>query len=67
MQSAIKAERVKTLQNFDHIIVMSAGKVIDDGSPQELRERPGLYRELLAKQHGKVPSIVATPHNKQPA
>jgi ATP-binding cassette subfamily B protein len=31
-----------------------------------LRDRPGLYRELLAKQHGKVPSIVATPH-KQPA
>jgi ATP-binding cassette subfamily B protein len=60
------AHRLSTLQNFDRIIVMSAGRVIDDGSPQELRERPGLYRELLAKQHGKLPSIVATPH-KQPA
>jgi ATP-binding cassette subfamily B protein len=36
---------------------MSSGKVIDDGSPQELRDRPGLYRELLSKQHGKLPAI----------
>jgi ATP-binding cassette subfamily B protein len=27
--------------------------VIDDGSPDELRNRPGLYRDLLAKQFGK--------------
>ena len=47
------AHRLSTLQNFDRIIVMSAGKVIDDGSPEELRNRPGIYRDLLAKQHGK--------------
>ncbi len=47
------AHRLSTLNNFDRIIVMNAGKVIDDGSPEELRNRPGLYRELLAKQHGK--------------
>lgn len=32
---------------------MSNGKVIDDGSPDVLRNRPGLYRDLLAKQHGR--------------
>jgi ATP-binding cassette subfamily B protein len=47
------AHRLSTLNNFDRIIVMSAGKVIDDGSPEELRQRPGLYRDLLAKQYGK--------------
>ena len=47
------AHRLSTLQNFDRIIVMSTGKVIDDGSPDELRNRPGLYRDLLAKQYGK--------------
>ncbi|PLZ02515.1 ABC transporter [Burkholderia sp. WAC0059] len=47
------AHRLSTLQNFDRIIVMSTGKVIDDGNPDELRNRPGLYRDLLAKQHGK--------------
>jgi ATP-binding cassette, subfamily B, bacterial len=49
------AHRLSTLQGFDRIIVMSAGKVIDDGSPDQLRNRPGLYRELLSKQHGKLP------------
>jgi ATP-binding cassette subfamily B protein len=47
------AHRLSTLNNFDRIIVMSAGKVIDDGSPEELRQRPGLYRDLLTKQYGK--------------
>ncbi|QCP51805.1 ABC transporter ATP-binding protein [Trinickia violacea] len=47
------AHRLSTLQNFDRIIVMSAGKVVDDGSPEELRARPGMYRDLLAKQYGK--------------
>jgi ATP-binding cassette subfamily B protein len=36
---------------------MSAGKVIDDGSPEELRNRPGLYRDLLAKQYGKTTTL----------
>ncbi|KAF1009256.1 MAG: ABC transporter ATP-binding protein [Burkholderia sp.] len=45
------AHRLSTLRNFDRIIAMSIGKVIDDGSPEELRNRPGLYRDLLAKQH----------------
>ncbi|WP_114810295.1 ABC transporter ATP-binding protein [Paraburkholderia kururiensis] len=51
------AHRLSTLHNFDRIIVMSTGKVIDDGSPEELRERPGLYRDLLAKQYGKTSAL----------
>jgi len=47
------AHRLSTLHTFDRIIVMSTGKVIDDGTPEELRNRPGLYRDLLTKQHGK--------------
>jgi ATP-binding cassette subfamily B protein len=47
------AHRLSTLQNFDRIIVMSAGKVIDDGTPEALRNRPGIFRDMLAKQHGK--------------
>ncbi|WP_153099854.1 ABC transporter ATP-binding protein [Paraburkholderia hayleyella] len=48
------AHRLSTLHHFDRIIVMSNGKVIDDGSPEILRNRPGLYNELLSKQHGKA-------------
>ncbi|AQQ42025.1 MULTISPECIES: ABC transporter ATP-binding protein [Burkholderia] len=47
------AHRLSTLRNFDRIIVMNNGKVIDDGPPDVLRSRPGLYRDLLAKQHGR--------------
>lgn len=47
------AHRLSTLRNFDRIVVMHAGKVIDDGSPTELGEKPGLYRELLSRQHGR--------------
>jgi ATP-binding cassette subfamily B protein len=51
------AHRLSTLQNFDRIIVMSTGKVIDDGSPEALRARPGMYRELLTKQYGKATQL----------
>ena len=55
------AHRLSTLQNFDRIIVMSGGHVIDDGSPDVLRERPGLYRDLLNRQFGKGHGAPATP------
>jgi ATP-binding cassette subfamily B protein len=44
------AHRLSTLQNFDRIVVMDAGAVVDDGSPLELAHRPGPYRELLRAQ-----------------
>jgi ATP-binding cassette subfamily B protein len=44
------AHRLSTLRNFDRIVVMDAGRVIDDGSPLELAHRPGPYRELLRQQ-----------------
>ncbi len=44
------AHRLSTLRNFDRIVVMDAGRVIDDGAPLELAHRPGPYRELLRKQ-----------------
>ena len=53
------AHRLSTLRNFDRIIVMSAGKVVDDGTPEELRNRPGLYRDLLSKQYGKGATLHA--------
>jgi ATP-binding cassette subfamily B protein len=44
------AHRLSTLQDFDRIVVMDAGSVIDDGTPEELASRPGPYRDLLRKQ-----------------
>ena len=46
------AHRLSTLRNFDRIVVMDAGTVIDDGAPEELAGRAGPYRDLLlAQQH----------------
>ena len=44
------AHRLSTLKNFDRIVVMQAGRVIDDGTPDALANRPGPYLELLRSQ-----------------
>jgi ATP-binding cassette subfamily B protein len=44
------AHRLSTLSSFDRIIVMDQGRIVDDGSPDELAARAGPYRELLRKQ-----------------
>ena len=45
------AHRLSTLRSFDRIIVMDRGRIVDDGSPNELAGRAGPYRDLLRKQH----------------
>ncbi len=45
------AHRLSTLRSFDRIIVMDKGRIVDDGSPDELAGRAGPYRDLLRKQH----------------
>ncbi len=44
------AHRLSTLSRFDRIVVMSDGRVVDDGSPFELAHRAGPYRDLLRAQ-----------------
>ena len=41
------AHRISTLRSFDRIVVLSAGRVIQDGPPDELLRRPGPYRTLV--------------------
>jgi ATP-binding cassette, subfamily B, bacterial len=44
------AHRLSTLSNFDRIIVMDRGRIVDDGPPDALALRPGPYRQLLRHQ-----------------
>jgi ATP-binding cassette subfamily B protein len=44
------AHRLSTLRNFDRIVVMDTGRVVQDGPPGLLANRPGPYRDLLRKQ-----------------
>jgi ATP-binding cassette subfamily B protein len=44
------AHRLSTLRDFDRIVVMHRGKIVQDGSPQALERVAGPYRDLLARQ-----------------
>lgn len=41
------AHRLSTVSSFDRIVVLQAGRIVQDGSPGQLTMRPGLYRELI--------------------
>jgi ATP-binding cassette, subfamily B, bacterial len=44
------AHRLSTLRNFDRIVVLQDGEVHQDGPPDHLMRRPGLYRELVQRE-----------------
>jgi ATP-binding cassette subfamily B protein len=45
------AHRLSTLRDFDRIVVMEAGRIVDQGAPDVLAHRPGPYRDLLDHQN----------------
>ncbi len=44
------AHRLSTVRNFDRIVVLQAGSVIQDGPPDLLVRREGLYRQLVQRE-----------------
>ncbi len=42
------AHRISTVRQFDRILVVGGGRLLQDGSSAELAARSGLYRELLS-------------------
>jgi len=44
------AHRLSTVRNFDRIVVLQAGRVIQDGTPDLLVRREGLYRQLVQRE-----------------
>ena len=40
------AHRLSTVHNADKIIVLDRGKIIDEGSHDELINRDGIYKQL---------------------
>ena len=48
--SLVIAHRLSTIQNADKIVVMEAGKIIEEGNHQSLIERKGVYANLVNMQ-----------------
>ncbi|WP_314059959.1 ABC transporter transmembrane domain-containing protein [Empedobacter brevis] len=48
--SLVIAHRLSTIQNADKIVVMEAGKIIEEGNHQSLIEKKGVYANLVNMQ-----------------
>jgi len=44
------AHRLSTLRGFDRVVVLKAGKIIEDGPPDRLMQGQGPYRELVTQE-----------------
>lgn len=53
------AHRLATLRNFDRVVMLKAGKVIEDGPPDRLMQGEGPYRELVTQEMSRLASAAA--------
>jgi ATP-binding cassette subfamily B protein len=44
------AHRLSTVRNFDRIVVLQAGQVVQDGPPDQLMRHDGVYRSLIERE-----------------
>jgi ATP-binding cassette subfamily B protein len=53
------AHRLATLRNFDRVVMLQAGRIIEDGPPDILLQGKGPYRELVAREMGRLATHAA--------
>jgi ATP-binding cassette subfamily B protein len=53
------AHRLATLRNFDRVVVLKAGKIIEDGAPDRLMQGHGPYRELVTQEMSRLAKVAA--------
>jgi ATP-binding cassette, subfamily B, bacterial len=53
------AHRLTTLRNFDRVVMLQSGRIIDDGPPDVLVKGKGPYRELVAREMGRLATHAA--------
>ena len=50
--TVVIAHRLSTVRNADRIVVLDQGRVIESGNHEQLLEKGGMYRQLVARQLG---------------
>ncbi len=50
------AHRLSTVRDADRVVVLEAGRVVEEGSHDELLNRDGLYRRLVERQFADAPA-----------
>jgi ATP-binding cassette, subfamily B, bacterial len=53
------AHRLATLRNFDRVVMLKAGKIIEDGPPDRLMQGQGPYRELVTQEISRLATHAA--------
>jgi ATP-binding cassette, subfamily B, bacterial len=53
------AHRLTTLRNFDRVVMLQGGKIIEDGPPDILVQGKGPYRELVVREMGRLATHAA--------
>ena len=53
------AHRLATLRNFDRVIMLQGGRIIEDGPPDHLMKGRGPYRELVAREMSRLATHAA--------
>src|SRR3982075_93995 len=53
------AHRLATLRNFDRVVMLQGGKIIEDGPPDILVQGKGPYRELVAREMDRLAAHAA--------
>jgi ATP-binding cassette subfamily B protein len=53
------AHRLATLRNFDRVIMLKDGEIIEDGAPDRLMQGQGPYRELVTQEMSRLATHAA--------
>jgi ATP-binding cassette subfamily B protein len=53
------AHRLATLRNFDRVVMLQGGRIIEDGPPDRLMQGKGPYRELVTQEMSRLATLAA--------